>query len=219
MTRIGLVRHGQTDYNLRGLFQGSSDMPLNDTGREQAHHALDSLAGDQAITWDAVVTSPLQRAEDTGRIIAEDHAIPFAGTDPRLVEIDWGVAEGQPVDAMEEQYPGRSFPGREELQDVADRAAAAIDDMADARPGQDVLVVAHGTLIRLLLSGVTREHLPSIPNGTLSLIEIDADSWRVTRVAGEAVDLPARDVPRTRTPRFDLGGEHLRPHDLTAGRD
>lgn len=216
MTRIGLVRHGQTDYNLRGLFQGSSDMPLNDTGREQAHHALDHVP---AIAWDAVVTSPLRRAEETGRIIAADHGLDFAGTDPRLVEIDWGVAEGQPVAEMEERYPGRSFPGREELQDVADRAAAAIDDLADDRPGQDVLVVAHGTLIRLLLSGVTGQHLPSIPNGTLSQIEAEDDTWTVTMVAGEEVDLPSREVPRMRTPRFDLESHHLAPHDLTSGRD
>ena len=46
-----------------------------------------------AIAWDAVVTSPLRRAEETGRIIAADHGLDFAGTDPRLVEIDWGVED------------------------------------------------------------------------------------------------------------------------------
>ena len=69
----------------------------------------------------AVAIAWPQRAEQTGRIIGEDHHIPFGGTEPRLVEIDWGEAEGQPVEEMEARYPGRSFPGREDHQAVADR--------------------------------------------------------------------------------------------------
>ena len=81
MTLFGLVRHGQTDYNLRNLFQGSSDIPLNETGIAQAHAAFDGL---EAVDWDVVVSSPLQRAEQTARIIGEDHGIPFGGTEDRL---------------------------------------------------------------------------------------------------------------------------------------
>jgi len=156
MTLFGLVRHGQTEYNRQGLFQGSSDVPLNDTGRDQAHVALDTVP---PVDWDLAMSSSLSRAEETARIIAEDHDIPFAGTEPRLVEIDWGAAEGNPVAEMEERYPGRTFPGRETTQSVVDRAAAALEDLAEQHPGKNVLVVAHGTLIRLLLSGVTGEHL------------------------------------------------------------
>src|SRR5699024_1953136 len=86
MTLFGLVRHGQTDYNRQHLFQGSSDIPLNDTGREQAHQALATAT---PVAWDAVITSPLARAQETGRVIASDHSLSFEGTDPRLVEIGW----------------------------------------------------------------------------------------------------------------------------------
>src|SRR5690625_1000475 len=79
MTLFGLVRHGQTDYNRQHLFQGSSDIPLNDTGREQAHQALATAT---PVAWDAVITSPLARAQETGRIIASDHSLSFEGTDP-----------------------------------------------------------------------------------------------------------------------------------------
>lgn len=220
MTLFGLVRHGQTEFNRQGLFQGVSDVPLNDTGREQAHRALDALP---PIAWDAALSSTLSRAEETARIIAEDHAIPFAGTDARLVEINWGAAEGNPVGEMEDRYPGRTFPGRETTQSVIDRATAALDEIASQRPDQNLLVVAHGTLIRLLLSGVTGEHLPSIPNGTLSQLEVvtgpEQETWTVSMVAGEELAPRTRTVPRDGTPRFTLPDYHLRPLGLEPARD
>lgn len=209
MTLFGLVRHGQTEYNRQNLFQGSSDIPLNETGREQAHRALDTAA---PIAWDGVVTSTLLRAQETGRIIAADHGLSFEGTDPRLVEIDWGQAEGHSVPEMEARYPRRSFPEREDLHSVVDRASAALDEFSDSRPGQSLLVVAHGTLIRLLLSRVTGEHLPSLPNGALSMLEIDGDTWTVHMVAGHEVDHPSVTLPRGRRPRFSLDDDHLAPH-------
>src|SRR5699024_10702352 len=183
MTLFGLVRHGQTDYNLQDLFQGSSDIPLNATGIAQAHAAFDDLPD---VDWDVVISSPLQRAEQTARIICEDHALPFGGTDPRLVEIDWGAAEGQPVEEMERTYPGRSFPGREEHQAVADRGYDALEALEERFPGQKVLLVAHGTLIRFLLSGIIEQPLPSIPNDTLSLVELAETTSRVRMIEGQS---------------------------------
>lgn len=208
MTLFGLVRHGQTDYNLQNLFQGSSDIPLNDTGIAQAHAAFDQLP---TVDWDVVITSPLQRAEQTGRIIAEDHGIPFGGTDPRLVEIDWGAAEGQPVEEMEARYPGRSFPGREDHQAVADRGYDALEDLETRYPGQKVLLVAHGTLIRFLLSGVIERPLDSIPNATLSFIELEGTTWRVRMIAGQEVDHAVEVPSREQNPRFVVHKAQLAP--------
>lgn len=211
MTRFGLVRHGQTDYNLHSLFQGSSDIPLNATGREQAHHALDSAP---PITWDLAFSSPLQRAEETARIIAADHGIAFAGTDPRMAEISWGEAEGEDTREMEARYPGRSFPGRESTADAVARALASLEDLAAAHPSSSVLVVAHGTWIRLVLTALTGLHLPSIPNAALSLIEVDGESWQATMIGGAEVDHPAVRVTTDADGRFEVGDHHLRPQDL-----
>jgi probable phosphoglycerate mutase len=218
MTRFGLVRHGQTDYNLNSLFQGSSDIPLNDTGRQQAHHALDSAP---PITWDLAFSSPLQRAEETARIIAADHGIAFAGTDPRMAEISWGEAEGKDTREMEARYPGRSFPGRESTADAAARAMASLEDLVAAHPSSSVLVVAHGTWIRLVLTALTGLHLPSIPNAALSLIEVtpaeagsEGEDWQVTMIGGEEVDLPAVHITTDADGRFEVGDQHLRPQDL-----
>ncbi|MDN5822341.1 MAG: histidine phosphatase family protein, partial [Brachybacterium sp.] len=128
MTLFGLVRHGQTDFNLRSLFQGSSDIPLNETGIAQAHAAFDGLP---VVDWDVVVSSPLQRAEQTARIIGEDHGIPFGGTEDRLREIDWGAAEGRPAAEMEQQYPERDFPGVEDTQQVADRGFDGLEALEE----------------------------------------------------------------------------------------
>lgn len=208
MTLFGLVRHGQTDYNLHNLFQGSSDIPLNDTGIQQAHHALDELP---AVHWDVVITSPLQRAEQTGRIIAEDHGITFGGTVPALREIDWGAAEGREVAEMEELYPGRSFPGREDHQHVADRGYAALEQLAATYPRENVLVVAHGTIIRFLLSGILGTALDGIPNATLSLVRLEQGAWSVEMIANR----PLAGSPSTgepgHGPRFRIDPRHLAP--------
>ena len=213
MTLFGLVRHGQTDYNLQNLFQGSSDIPLNATGIAQAHAAFDELP---AVDWDVVITSPLSRAEQTGRIIAEDHSIPFGGTDGRLVEIDWGEAEGRPVEEMQAAYPGRSFPGREDHQAVADRGYDALEALEQRFSGKKVLVVAHGTLIRFILSGIIEHPLPSIPNATLSLVELEDTTWRVRMIAGEEVDHEVKVVSRDQNPRFIVEKSQLAPAEIAA---
>ncbi|WP_114855922.1 histidine phosphatase family protein [Brachybacterium sp. YJGR34] len=208
MTLFGLVRHGQTDYNLQNRFQGSSDIPLNATGIEQAHHALDGLPD---VEWDVILSSPLQRAEQTARIIAEDHGIPFGGTEERLVEIHWGVAEGEPVEEMEERYPERSFPGREDHQAVADRGYDGLEALEERFPGKKVLLVAHGTLIRFVLSGIIERPLPSIPNGTLSQVELEGTSWRVRMIAGRDVDHTVKVASREQNPRFFVEKGQLAP--------
>lgn len=212
MTLFGLVRHGQTDYNLRELFQGSSDIPLNDTGIAQAHRALDALP---PVDWDVVVSSPLQRAEQTARIIGEDHGIPFGGTDPRFSEIDWGAAEGRPTALMQQQYPDRSFPGSEDPQRVADRGYDGLEVLEERYPDQKVLVVAHGTLIRFLLSGIIEQPLPSIPNATLSLIELVGETWSVSMIAGRPVHNTVKVASRAQNPRFFVEKGHLTPAPQT----
>lgn len=208
MTLFGLVRHGQTEYNRQQLFQGSSDIPLNDTGTEQAHRALDHVPDMQ---WDVVITSPLQRAEQTGRIIAEDHQIPFGGTVPDLREIDWGEAEGVDVDEAEARWPGRSFPGREDHQAVADRGYDALEKLEERYRDKNVLIVGHGTVIRFILSGIAEQALDSIPNGTLSLVRLEGTEWTVEMIANQRVENTVRTASRDQNPRFVLEKGSLVP--------
>lgn len=91
--RLILLRHGLTDDNVRGVAQGRTDTPLNDEGKRQAHEVANSLRG---IAVPFIVTSKLQRAQETGQIIATILGIPQIVTEPALNEMSFGIYEGKP---------------------------------------------------------------------------------------------------------------------------
>ena len=101
-TTVILIRHGETDWNVLHRFQGLTDIPLNDTGRQQAGFAKNGL-GDMEI--DAIYTSPLQRAVETAEIIRGDREIPIYPTEG-LREMGIGEWEGLLVSEIDEKYPG-----------------------------------------------------------------------------------------------------------------
>ncbi len=151
MTRLCLVRHGQTNWNLEGRYQGQSDIPLNENGRAQAR----ALAGQlQAYSFTAIYTSDLQRARETADILAASFYLPVT-SDPRLREINQGEWEGQLIDAIKSRYfelwQQRKLdpasvrpPGGETVGDVAWRVYAALDEIAARHATGPVVVVSHG---------------------------------------------------------------------------
>lgn len=138
------LRHGETDWNARGLSQGRADIPLNPTGIAQAERAARALAG-RGIGH--IVCSPLERAAHTARIVGGALSLPVE-FDPDLQETDFGVQEGQPMGEWYEDWiAGRFTPeGGESFAALRARALAALR-RAVARRGL-VLVVAHGALWR-----------------------------------------------------------------------
>src|SRR5690606_7043497 len=101
---FALIRHGQTDWNLEGRMQGSTDIPLNATGRDQARVAGGILT-DAGEAWDVVVSSPLGRARETASIIAETLGVPLGESYAGLAEQDFGNAEGLLVTEVFERWP------------------------------------------------------------------------------------------------------------------
>lgn len=175
MTRIALIRHGQTDWNVQGRIQGSTDIELNDTGREQALVAATSLQHSD-IEWDAVLTSPLQRAAETARIIANSLSLPGPEIDARLVERRYGKVEGllAAERAQLSDVPDAQL-GIESREGVGERASAALrDDIND----RDLIVVTHGGVISSLLRSLSDNEIPApgrfIPNGSLQILSLDA---------------------------------------------
>lgn len=161
-----LVRHGETDWNLARRIQGSTDIPLNDTGRRQAAET-GRLLGRRP--WDAVITSPLSRAFETGSIIARELGLPAPSTDADLVERQYGEAEGLNYREMAERFPGDTpVPGRESREEVAARVLPALVAIAQAHEDEAVVVVTHGGVIRSVLGVVDpgRDH-PAISNGSI----------------------------------------------------
>ncbi|GIT81728.1 putative phosphatase PhoE [Leifsonia sp. LS1] len=169
MTLISLVRHGQTDWNLARRIQGSSDIPLNDTGRAQAEATGRALAGGR---FDAIYASPLGRAFETASIISSHLGLGEPTPLPALVERHYGEAEGLTGAEILERWPeGTPVPGRETREQVVERALPALVELGESHPGESILVVSHGGVIGSLVRQVTDHALPGpgevIPNGSV----------------------------------------------------
>ncbi len=178
---FALLRHGQTDWNRDGRLQGSSDIPLNATGRAQALRAAETLA---AKPWAAIVSSPLARARESATLIAGVLGIDLGPAYPELVERDYGALEGTAGDEARRRWPDRNYPGAETLASVVARGRSALDRIADDFGEADVVIVGHGTLIRFALAALAGHAVPPIDNGTISTLRQDAGAWTVLTVNG-----------------------------------
>ncbi len=158
MTRLILIRHGQTDWNLEGRYQGQSDPPLNQAGREQAAAMARRLAG-QPI--EAVYASDLQRAAETARIIADALGLEVH-LRRGLREINQGAWEGMLFADIQARYgalwaarrrdPTHARPpGGESVAELAERVGAVLDEIARSHPAGPVVVVSHGLALATVL--------------------------------------------------------------------
>jgi uncharacterized phosphatase len=175
------IRHGQTDWNRDDKLQGSTDIPLNEIGRRQAHESAELLRGGG---WQVIVSSPLSRALETAQIIADELGIELGPSYPDLVERDYGPLEGESSTATVARYPNRDYPGAESIASVVARGTAALAQIADDWRDRDVVIVCHGTIIRYTLAALAGHPLPGITNGSISTFELDGEDWRVLTVNG-----------------------------------
>jgi broad specificity phosphatase PhoE len=161
MSRLCLVRHGQTDWNLEGRYHGQSDVPLNKTGRAEAR-ALALQLQDQSFT--SIYSSDLQRAMETAGIISKAIHVPVM-YETRLREINQGEWEGQRVDIIKARYAelwqqrildpiNIRPPGGETVEEVARRVYSALNDIALHHPSGSILIVSHGLALATVLCKV-----------------------------------------------------------------
>lgn len=176
--RLVLVRHGQTDWNAAGRMQGTSDIPLNDTGRAQAREAGRRIA-ELAESWDLLVSSPLGRARETAQIIGEQVGLELSQTMPGIIERHYGTAEGQVLDYEDSRHPQDLYEDVEAEAEVYRRGVAACRELVRAHPGERILAVSHGTLIRrVLLATTPGDWRATVPNA--EPLEVDLEglfSW------------------------------------------
>ncbi|MFF3779979.1 histidine phosphatase family protein [Streptomyces sp. NPDC001933] len=181
-----LARHGQTVWHAENRYAGVSDIALTDEGRRQARRLAEWAARSEV---DAVWTSTVGRAIETARPACE-----ALGITPRreheLRECDFGEVEGRTLAEFAAEHPQRAreyradpvahpFPGAEDPRAAAARGSSALRRIADAHPGQRVLVVAHNTLLRLVLCellsiplGSYRRVFPQLRNAAVSEVRI-----------------------------------------------
>jgi probable phosphoglycerate mutase len=184
-TRLLTLRHGESEWNAIGRWQGQEDPPLTDAGMLQAVAAAEHLG-----TFDAVWASTLQRAAYTAAIIAEALGIGPVQTDPELMENAFGPWEGLTVHEIEEGWPGyladhRRPEGAEQPEEITARGLGALRRIAREHPGGEVLVVTHGGLMRTLRRALGGDEL-RFTNLAGCWFDVHPDG-RV--VAGDAVHL------------------------------
>lgn len=157
---IVFIRHGQTDVNKSGKIQGASiDAELNETGRKLAQ---DSARNFDESQFNAVYASPMKRALETARIFTKDQKDIIL--DKRLLEFDYGEWDGALLSEMAQKYPDaidpwgkadgnyiKYAPHGESMDELEKRCASFLDEIIKKYPDEKVLVVAHGTLIRMMV--------------------------------------------------------------------
>ncbi len=169
-----LVRHGQTDWNAAGRLQGRTDVPLNHVGRAQA---LDAAAMLSEGNWNMLVTSPMKRAVETAGIIGQQLRMDTTLEVDGLRERDYGGAEGRLTKDFKKEglvdLEGMGELVRAEPEEaVAGRGIQALRSILQAYPDRRIIVVAHGTLIRLTLSALLGAPQPRVLNGQGIIVDL-----------------------------------------------
>lgn len=150
VTRVLLLRHGQSEWNALGRWQGHADPELSVLGAAQARAAAAGLGA-----FDAIVASDLRRARCTAQLLATELGIGVVLSDPRLRETDAGEWQGLTRAEIDRAWPGyldegRRPPGFEAYDHAAERLAGALLDVGAAWPGRQILGISHGGIIRAL---------------------------------------------------------------------
>jgi probable phosphoglycerate mutase len=166
-TEIFMVRHGQTDSNVSGLFHGATDVPLNAIGLRQAE--LVALRVSQLSQLQSLHTSPLSRALTTAQAIARTTRL-TPRLHPGLAEMHFGAAEGLALQAMAERWPDVAarfldladhdarFPGGESRLEFHSRVRDTLDTIVAEHTGERLVIVAHGGVIGSIVAQLLGEN-------------------------------------------------------------
>jgi broad specificity phosphatase PhoE len=189
-TILGLLRHGQTNWNIDLRLQGSTDIPLNETGKAQAFAAADVL---QPEDWDVVIASPLSRARDTAEIVANKLGMRVVIV-PELIERSFGTAEGLDHASWRKLYESHvPIEGLESLEDLRARTNLLLDLIANEYSGQRVLAVSHGAFIRKVLTIITNGELPRegerLSNASLNTFMHADGIWTISDYRPESLGI------------------------------
>jgi alpha-ribazole phosphatase len=200
MTKIFLIRHGQTKWNVLGRYQGQSDIELSELGLEQAKLLA---AGFPETNISAVYASDLQRAYHTAACVADVFGLKVQAR-KGLREIDFGDWEGKTYKEIAASWPdaGKTFfsnpektviPAGESFAAVQERGMASLQEIVKAHPGENVVVAAHGAIIRTILAEALHmplQYLWSIrqDNTAINIIQYD-DEHRLVELLNSTAHL------------------------------
>lgn len=191
LTRFILVRHGETNWNREGRYQGQIDTALSEFGLAQGKKVAEAL---KDVPIDICYASPLSRSFETAGMCAAWHGLPV-NKDERLLEINHGEWEGLLAAEVQQRYPqlaarwkqtviGVQMPGGENMEEVRDRSMAAMRDYAARHEGQTVLVVAHDAVNKAILCEILEIGLDKFwqvkqDNTCINVFEYQDGKWRL----------------------------------------
>lgn len=192
MKRLYLLRHGQTEFNVKKLVQGRCDSPLTDLGRQQARAAAAWLKA-HGVVPDKVVSSPLSRAMDTASLVATELLGSDAAVEPceGIIERCYGTFEGGPHDALPTDVwdPGEDLVpfGGEGSRALQERMVDTLTDIMGVEDIETLLAVSHGSASRQFIKAAAPEgfELPTkLPNCAIMIFDFDEEK------SGEEGDTP-----------------------------
>ena len=191
ISRICLVRHGETAWNAELRIQGHRDLPLNAAGLVQAQALADRLAGEP---FASVYCSDLLRAQQTARPLADALELPLR-VGPDLRERNFGCCEGKTqaevaagdaalAQALRSRHPDYVPPGGESLRQLSERITACLSRLAGEHAGRTIAVVTHGGVLDAVyrrVHGVPVERPRDfpLPNAALNWLTVQGDCWRL----------------------------------------
>lgn len=199
-TTFYLVRHGETQWNVGRRMQGHSDSELTELGRQQALRLRERF---RDVCFDRVLSSDMPRAVKTARLIIGDAPLEIVTTSA-LRERNYGPFEGRPVTeyqtelkdrlaalktlSKEERWSFRLTSGMETNQEITERFLSYIDRAAGDYPGETILIVSHGAVMKYSVArlGIERFHDPDlmISNGCYIQVVHDGERFKVTEMMG-----------------------------------
>ena len=206
MTEIIIIRHGETEWNKTGRFQGHSDVPLSAEGRAQAAMLGENLAVDHV---DMIYASDLTRAMETAAPLAQRFGLEVI-SDPQLRELNFGAWEGRNFNDVNAENPNAmknfytdpeqaDIPESEPFPEFQRRVAGRVREIVAHERGKRVVIVSHGASIRILLADLLSMPIRSIwhlsqLNTAVNKIRFEDDGFAVVTLMNDTSHLRVGDA-------------------------
>ena len=206
MTEIIIIRHGETEWNKTGRFQGHSDVPLSAEGRAQAAALGKNLVVDHV---DAIYASDLTRAMETAAPLAQRFGLEVI-SDPLLRELNFGSWEGRNFNDVNAENPNAmknfytdpeqaDIPESEPFPEFQRRVAGRVREIVAHERGKRVVIVSHGASIRILLADLLSMPIRSIwhisqLNTAVNKIRFEDDGFAIVTLMNDTSHLRVGDA-------------------------
>ncbi|WP_426348592.1 alpha-ribazole phosphatase [Alloiococcus sp. CFN-8] len=187
--KLFFIRHGQTDWNLKGKIQGSSDIELNEIGVKQAEELSKKLLAEN-YSFSKIYSSSLKRAAKTAEVLSENTNIEYVTLDG-IKEMNFGLWEGLSWSEVKDKYPSEyeewfikrrytKTPKGESYQDMLERVLMAIYNIINEN-SENVVIVTHSAVIMSIqcyLTSTSFDQMTKFKTDNGSVVEIDTDLFR-----------------------------------------